>query len=650
MVRPLSDRRSVDRPDSLDPLEMALDAQPTEASADGPAHVLMAKHALLADADLKHRRLQINSERAGLAVKVLGALAGLVLAGLVGLLLWDAAHTDGLVIDAFSVPPDLAQQGLTGQELAAEIEDRLNSLQAQTASSRAPESFSNAWGRDISVQIPQTGVSIGDIQHLLRQWLGHETHVSGALYHTAQGLRLVVRLPSQPADSLDGAAGGADDLVKRAGEALYGRTQPYRYGIYLLENGRPEQARQVLTARSLSGDRRERAWALEGLSSFMPDPRASASGLRQAIEVYPNLALAWHNLGSAEQSLGQSETALGAARRTLLLLQRPDRGEVAANIAPILIDNNRIAVDALLGDFPGVNRALAHLDSLPDFYGVHALSTPIHAQSAAALHDAAAARRWVAQAGRDDAALNRQILQLITGSAGLVSGLTNPHATVAQALEDWPETLRQSEGLEALITPAVRANPQTAALAAQDRWTIWPPHAEAMAHMGRLPEAQALIAQTPLDCEPCLRTRGRIAAFAHDWAGANHWFGETVRQNPSIPFAYVEWGRSLLARGRPGEAIVKFQQAIQKGPHFADPVEGWGEALLASGDAGGALAKFEAVDRMAPLWGRNHLIWGEALAKLGRVAEARSHWLAARGMDLPASDRVRLGADLKAAA
>ncbi len=145
-----------------------------------------------------------------------------------------------------------------------------------------------------------------------------------------------------------------------------------------------------------------------------------------------------------------------------------------------------------------------------------------------------------------------------------------------------------------------------------------------------------------MDCYPCLRERGRIAAAAHDWAGAERWFAEAVRQGRSLPFAYADWAEMRLARGDALGAIAGLRLAHEKGPHWADPLELWGEALMRRGDLSGAVASFAEADKHAPKWGRNHLMWGEALMLAGRYREARAQYVTANGLDLSGPDRAAL--------
>ena len=110
----------------------------------------------------------------------------------------------------------------------------------------------------------------------------------------------------------------------------------------------------------------------------------------------------------------------------------------------------------------------------------------------------------------------------------------------------------------------------------------------------------------------------------------------------SIPFAYSDWGATLLARGNLDGSIEKFKLANSKGPHFADPLEMWGEALMQENRSDLALAKFEEANKYAPNWGRLHLEWGKALMYLGRGAEGRQQFSISARLDLSAADAAAL--------
>jgi tetratricopeptide (TPR) repeat protein len=162
------------------------------------------------------------------------------------------------------------------------------------------------------------------------------------------------------------------------------------------------------------------------------------------------------------------------------------------------------------------------------------------------------------------------------------------------------------------------------------------------AESGAVAPAEALIAQTPMDCDDCMIARGRIAAVARDWAAAGHWFSILSARTPSLPMADTAWGEMLLQKGDLDGAIAKFKIANQKGPHFADPLEMWGEALMRKNRSDLALAKFEEAEKYAPNWGRLHLKWGEALGYAGRKDDAQKQFALAAGLDLSSADKAEL--------
>src|SRR5581483_4832414 len=92
-----------------------------------------------------------------------------------GVMVWQAHQDHGLVVEAFSVPPDLAARGLTGEVVATQLLDQLSDMQGKTGSPRPARSYQNNWGDDLKVEIPDTGVSLGELNRWLRQWLGSQT-------------------------------------------------------------------------------------------------------------------------------------------------------------------------------------------------------------------------------------------------------------------------------------------------------------------------------------------------------------------------------------------------------------------------------------------------------------------------------------------
>jgi hypothetical protein len=206
------------------------------ASREDAGAFLKDQRALIADqrhhlhVQLKQLHLGIWEKRPGVLLCAAAAFVGLAVAAGIGVMVWDAARSNGLVIEPFSVPPDLAARGLTGQVAASHMLDRLSDLQLQTSTDRPSSTYAIAWDNDIKVEIPETGVSIGELDRFLRHWLGHETHITGDIVRTQTGLAVTARAGQAPARTVTGSEAEMDALVQRAAEAVYAPTQPLSLG------------------------------------------------------------------------------------------------------------------------------------------------------------------------------------------------------------------------------------------------------------------------------------------------------------------------------------------------------------------------------------------------------------------------------------
>ena len=264
----------------IDPVAVALAlAGASREKADAfldDQRVLIAKQCALTDhqrhhlaEDVKQIDLRIWELRLGVMLRVATLVVGLAVAGGASLLVWDAAHANGLIVDEFTVPPDMAERGLTGQVVSAELLSDLLALQARSSSVRAASSYANNWGNKLKVEIPETGVSIGDLTRFLREWLGHETHLSGAVIRSSAGYTVTASAGSDAFPALTGAERDLDGLVQDMAEAIYRRTQPYRHAIYTFTGRiRLDEAEAELLALAANGAPEDRYWAYNGLTSI----------------------------------------------------------------------------------------------------------------------------------------------------------------------------------------------------------------------------------------------------------------------------------------------------------------------------------------------------------------------------------------------
>jgi tetratricopeptide (TPR) repeat protein len=573
---------------------------------------------------VKRMRLGIVDQRFSIALKAMTGLAGLaVVAGFV-LMVWSAYGSGGLIIEPFSVPSDLAARGLTGQVVASKLLDRLAVLQAQTDSQRDPQTYSNYWGDDIKVQIPETGVSLGDLDRYLREKLGHPTLITGEVVETNKGLVLSARAGAQGSGNVSGE--DIYSLIQKLAESLYGLTEPYRYGAWLREQGRNTEGMAVFAQLAKHGPPAERAWGYLGIGN----------GLQQSEGVWARLAvmsqvgresnnyLALQNVALIEEVIGRPEAAVADLRALIPVLSSPSHGDIRLDVVPIAKKRLQSFIDTNLGAFHEASALWSDQVAFGPqgvLYGMHAML----ARSQIGEHDLSAARRTMADSsepgGIDGSALALDVLwarMLIDTEAQNWKGVIADDSAFSPLYEKYP-------GL------------RTLAFARELPWLVY-----AQAHLGDFRQALSTIAHTPGDCYFCLIFRARIAELVGGRSRADWWFARAIAEQPSIPFAYSEWGQVLLARGEPDAAIAKFEIANAKGPQFADPLEMWGEALIAENRSDLARAKFAEAAKYAPNWGRLHLKWGEALQWSGSHDDAQRQFAAASDLDLSAADKSEL--------
>src|SRR3954471_1347223 len=73
---------------------------------------------------LKQIHLDIFEKWVGALLRVATLCVGLAFVAALGWMVREASHADGLKVEPFSVPPALADRGLTGEVVAARVIDR----------------------------------------------------------------------------------------------------------------------------------------------------------------------------------------------------------------------------------------------------------------------------------------------------------------------------------------------------------------------------------------------------------------------------------------------------------------------------------------------------------------------------------------------
>lgn len=129
------------------------------------------------------------------------------------LVAWNAAHSDGLIVDSFSVPRVLAEKGDTGEVVAGRLLDKINLAQTLSQPQTRP-------GRSFVLGGDDTGFF-----RFMHAWLGHETHIGGAVIQEGAGLVVILRMAGSSSASYAGPEGELDALLQKAAEHVVDVTQ-----------------------------------------------------------------------------------------------------------------------------------------------------------------------------------------------------------------------------------------------------------------------------------------------------------------------------------------------------------------------------------------------------------------------------------------
>ena len=584
----------------------------------------------------KHLHLSVWEKRLGVLLRLSTAVVGIAVATAICVVVWNASQADGMLVDAFSVPPQFAQAGITGEVVADDLTGRIGVIRniAVNNSIASSKNVRKDSEEDIKVEIPETGVSLGQAWRYLRLWLGHERHLSGNLRLIGEGkIALSVTMDGQRAAAISGASGDLGALEQQAAEQIFASVDPTNIALYLRAEGRSTEALAAAARGTQMWDRAiDRAAAYDLWANMTRvvtgDMKLALSRARIGADIDPKVMAGHREMMWALFMMGHDEEAL---RQEQLMrdLREEDLPKSMQGLGfAEMVAEAAFERDAALGAFAGAFSHSALLDNCTSCARV----SGGRAEFAARAHDGAASRALAAEAeAAQPVGVTRMDVNI---------GIARVRYFSAAMVDDWPAAVAATRAYTQTVEADAKTNPGMTA--ARLRIQVAPLLAYALARNGDPVGAKEAIDATPDDCYDCVRTRGLIAAAAKQWGRADYWFTRAVQQAPSIPFAYANWGGALLVRGEPDAAIEKFVIANQNGTHFADPLEGWGEALMMKNQSHLALAKFEEAEKYAPNWGRLHLKWGEALVYAGKRDEARAQYRKAATLDLAPADRAEL--------
>jgi len=487
---------------------------------------------------MAHMRLRHSLDRLRYITQASALVIGAIIVIGIGWMAFDASRANGVVIKPFSVSPDLARRGVTGEVVASQLLDKLTDITDRSQTSAASGKFGAGWGQNISLQIPETGVSLGEVDRWLRERFGHERNLTGEIVENPDGaITLSARLGAKALPPQNGAAADLPQLILRTAELLYRREQPMTYLEYLGHlPGRTDEFEDVAQEMIDSHDPVVRAFGQGGLglAAMKRGDIATAQREFRAADA-GNAGLAWPvaDLAVIAQRQGRYEESLRLANRDLALSPHDPSDTPEARTASMLQAEQGKAF--LLEDH---GTALAKAMALSQGDNPGGLASRASLQAVVAVYRAMAHDELGAQAEADsftprgpvDAGLKAIDLMYITS-----------------ARQDWASFLERFDAAEKLDPVDT------------DGYAFTALRARALAQLGRPADAQALIAPTPLDCLPCIVARAQVAEAVGRRAEADHWFAEASRMAPSIPTVSNSIRRRSLSRNRPCRFLEKVE-------------------------------------------------------------------------------------------
>ncbi|WP_298162315.1 hypothetical protein [Brevundimonas sp.] len=581
-------RRREKATESLDAIEMAEDAMEATEETMGPPDPAV----LLVEEQRRLIKAQVSNERMGFVLRVMTALVGVAFVAGLALMVWTAANSRAVVVDPFDSPYGLTRRGHTGQVIARSVADVVTTIGADARNSTENRAVALNWTRDVAVVVPSTGVSIGEIDKLLRGWFGKETHIGGAVTVSVDGeVSLTIRADGVRGRTFTGPETEMPRLITEAAEYIYGRFEPQLFASYLLETRRYEDAERFIPDAYAAhpGSRGELAynWAL--LLTSIGRPAEAVEKLRLALQSLPDDQDVWDMLITTLFDVEGEEAAARAGRQFAAKLGADGRPRESAPYLLLLQDWTRTVevAEADIAATGGEGVLGGQEVSLADAEGRR--------------HDFAGALRHLAAAPPDEPVTiaTRRMIEVYralaakdragaVAAAEALDALWTTDADVAFTFYEAPCFLGLAEGLSGRYAEA------EAAFGRGDRYVA------CAAFRADVLEAQGLRAE------------------------ADRQYGVAIRLAPSLPFAYQRRGLALLARGDSARALTRFRDAAARGPRWADPLKGWGDALAAQGRWADAATKYAEAEAFAPRWGELHLAHAVALERLGRRREAEA--------------------------
>jgi tetratricopeptide (TPR) repeat protein len=530
---------------------------------------------------LRGQAREVDIRRFGQRIRVGVQVFFLLVAFVIGIygviMIVDAFSSNRVIIEPFDVPPSLVEKGLNSKVVAEALLDNLSHLQDATRSSEAARGLTSAWTDDIKLDVPETGVSVGEALRLLRDRFGHDVHVGGNVFESPTGsMVLTVRGNGVPSMTFTGPATDSEKLIVEAAEYVYSKSQPARWATYLYDMERYTEVIAFCRASFASADLGQRAGLLElwarAIQYSGGSTREALGLLKVAVKLNPEFWVARSDIQGILVAQGDEEGAWRAGEEMRMAAGgRPGRAR---------------GVDYAYWDqltwnaYESIAASVADAESNAGAGSTVTAEGPVIADIQWRLHDVEAADLALKTTKEDPHDPN------IEATTHFVRG------RLAAELGDTAQAVAEMETFGVAY-----ANP--AVFTFNAGYNCWIAPAEEAAGY---PKKADLVLKTGGSYVDCYRFRADILEGRGDWTGAKKSYEEAVALAPDLPAAYYSWGVALAKHGDLTGATAKLHEANQRGPHWADPLKALGDVLVTQSRFSDALAKYDEALKYAPNW------------------------------------------------
>ena len=499
------------------------------------------------------------------AFQVFFALIATVIGLGLAIVVYSATQSRSVVIEPFDIAPNIAAEAPSGKIVAAGLLDVLTKIQAASRSSIEHRNLSNAWTNEISIDVPDTGISMSELERMVKTRFGHDQHIDGNLVQTRKGgLALTVRGNGILPKTFTDEAGDLDSLLTQAGEYVFGQSQPGLFAAYLSNNDRNDEAIAFAQSAYATAEASERPYVLNYWANAITG-KGGEGAMREALPLYretvrlkPDYWIGYNNIMYALNGLGDEEGVVRVGEQMMKAAGgRPGR-------APENLYQN---YDQMVWDLPA-----ARASNIADMESHNGIGTQSAATGAENLN---VAQYEVQMHDVDSAALRLKTTPVDEKNVPDVAAAALDRALLAEETGDLNAAAQEWDAFAtAYANPTVStANPPYICFAA-------------LTYEKTGQSAKADAALKPLGngtFVDCYRFRGDLLDLRGDWTGAQEWYAKAVKLGPSIPSGYYSWGVALAKHGRSRRGGGEVQGRQSEGTALGRSAEGVGRCAREAG-------------------------------------------------------------------